>query len=176
MKIGLYHKLLIFTVESSLFLTCPVVRPEYSGRSRSMQWLLMPWLLPSPGHQQPWYWLCSINWSLLSRRKNVIYLYQLQALRNERKCKCIFMFVPYRSCSRAVDPGVSNQLTSSLCILIDCHVLQISTFNMISHFMTHMSCIYSAIVYHPSALWYFGILHLCVTNFKWTVLCIHNFL
>ena len=24
----------------------------------------MPWLIASPGHQQPWYWLCSIYWSL----------------------------------------------------------------------------------------------------------------
>ena len=27
-------------------------------------WLLMPWLLVSPGHQQPWYWLCRIGRSL----------------------------------------------------------------------------------------------------------------
>ena len=30
----------------------------------------MPWLLSSPGHQQPWHWTCRINWSLFSTRKN----------------------------------------------------------------------------------------------------------
>ena len=34
---------------------------EYSGQARSMPWQLMPWLLMSPGRQQPWYWLCRIN-------------------------------------------------------------------------------------------------------------------
>ena len=34
----------------------------------------MPWLLTSPGHQQPWYWLCRIckSWSYL--RKDFKYL------------------------------------------------------------------------------------------------------
>ena len=36
-------------------LTLLVLRPEYSVRTRLMAWLLMPWLLASPGHQQPWY-------------------------------------------------------------------------------------------------------------------------
>ena len=27
--------------------------------NKSTPWLLMPWLLVSPGHQQPWCWLCS---------------------------------------------------------------------------------------------------------------------
>ena len=32
-----------------------VQRPEFS-RTRSISCLLMPWLLVSPGHQQPWCW------------------------------------------------------------------------------------------------------------------------
>ena len=32
--------------------------------TRSISWLLMPWLLASPGHQQSWYWLCRIGRSL----------------------------------------------------------------------------------------------------------------
>ena len=35
--------------------------PSYLGLIRSISWLLMPWLLASPGHQQPWYWLCEIG-------------------------------------------------------------------------------------------------------------------
>ena len=33
----------------------------------------MPWLLASPGHLQPWYWLCRIYWSLSSVRNDFIY-------------------------------------------------------------------------------------------------------
>ena len=29
--------------------------------SRSISWLLMPWHHASPGHLQPWYWLCRMN-------------------------------------------------------------------------------------------------------------------
>ena len=44
-------------------------RPSYLGLTRSISWLLMPWLLTSPGHQQPWYWLCRIckPWSYLRK-------------------------------------------------------------------------------------------------------------
>ena len=30
----------------------------------------MPWLLVFPGHQQPWYWQWSLNWTLPSTRKD----------------------------------------------------------------------------------------------------------
>ena len=44
------------------------------GLIRSISWLLMPWLLLSPGHQRPWYWLRRIyrSWSYL--RKDFKYL------------------------------------------------------------------------------------------------------
>ena len=42
--------------------------------SRSISWLLMPWLLTSPGHQQPWYWLCRIRRSRSYLRKDFKYL------------------------------------------------------------------------------------------------------
>ena len=35
--------------------------PCYFGLTRSISWLLMPWLLTSPGHLQPWYLLCRIG-------------------------------------------------------------------------------------------------------------------
>ena len=55
-------------------LTLNVRRPSYLGLTRSISCLLMPWLLTSPGHQQPWYWLCRIcrSWSYL--RKHFKYL------------------------------------------------------------------------------------------------------
>ena len=33
-------------------------RSSYLGLTRSKSWLPMPWLLASPRHQRPWYWLC----------------------------------------------------------------------------------------------------------------------
>ena len=55
-------------------LTLNVRGPSYHDLTRSISWLLMPWLLTSPGHQQPWYWLYWISrpWSYL--RKDFKYL------------------------------------------------------------------------------------------------------
>ena len=55
-------------------LTLNVRGPSYLGLTRSISWLLMPWLLTSPGHQQPWYWPCRIcrSWSYL--RKDFKYM------------------------------------------------------------------------------------------------------
>ena len=43
---------------------------SYLGLTRPISWLLMPCLLASPGHQQPWYWLCRIGRSLSYWRKD----------------------------------------------------------------------------------------------------------
>ena len=48
---------------------------SYLGLTRSISWLLMPWLLASPGHQQPWYWLCKIGKSWSYVRKNFNYVW-----------------------------------------------------------------------------------------------------
>ena len=50
-------------------LTLNVQGPSYLGLTRSISWLLMPWLLTSPGHQQPWYWLWRIcrSWPYLRK-------------------------------------------------------------------------------------------------------------
>ena len=55
-------------------LTLNVQGPSYLGLTRSISWLLMPWLLTSPGHQQPWYWLCKIGRFLSYLRKDFNYL------------------------------------------------------------------------------------------------------
>ena len=41
-------------------LTLNVRGQSYIGSTRSISWLLMPWLFTWPGHQQPWNWLCRI--------------------------------------------------------------------------------------------------------------------
>ena len=35
--------------------------PNYCDSTYSILWLLMPWLLASPGHQHPWYSLCRVS-------------------------------------------------------------------------------------------------------------------
>ena len=56
-------------------LTVLVPREEYSWRMRSMPWLLMPWLLVSSGHQQPWHQPRRINGFLFSTWKDLNYLH-----------------------------------------------------------------------------------------------------
>ena len=55
-------------------LTLNVRGPSYLGLTRSISWLLLPWLLTSPVHQQPWYWLCRIGGFLSYLRKDFNYL------------------------------------------------------------------------------------------------------
>ena len=52
--------MVITVLKKSRILTLNVRGPSYLGLTRSISWLLMPWLLTSPGHQQPWYWLCRL--------------------------------------------------------------------------------------------------------------------
>ena len=39
-----------------------------TGNSRSIAWLLMPWLLASPGHQRPWHWLRTVDRSFYTSK------------------------------------------------------------------------------------------------------------
>ena len=48
--------------------------PSYLGITRSMTWLLVPWLLTSAGHQQPSYWQCRICRSWIYLGKDFKYL------------------------------------------------------------------------------------------------------
>ena len=65
--------------------------PYNLGLTRSISWLLMTWLLTSPGHQQPLYWLCRIGMSLSYARRNFKYLCLFLVWRNDIKCKYMFM-------------------------------------------------------------------------------------
>ena len=73
------------------------LRLEYSRRYRSIPWLLMPWLLPSPGHQQPWYWLCRINGSLSSTKKDFNKLCHLIDKQWWEMCLCLHVSSMYVS-------------------------------------------------------------------------------
>ena len=63
-----------FSLFSFCLLTLNMQRPSYFGLTRSISWFLMPCLLASPGHQQPWYWLRRIGRSLSYLRKDFNYL------------------------------------------------------------------------------------------------------
>ena len=58
-------------------LTLNVRGPSYLGLTRSVSWLLMPWLLASLGHQQQWYWICEISKSRSYTRKDFNYLWHV---------------------------------------------------------------------------------------------------
>ena len=64
----------VITCINTLLLTLNVRVPSFLGLTRSISWLMMPWLPTSPGHQQPWFWLCRICRSWCYLRKNFIYL------------------------------------------------------------------------------------------------------
>ena len=43
--------------------------------TRLILWLLILQLLLTPGHQQPYYWMCKINWSLSSKGRDFNYIF-----------------------------------------------------------------------------------------------------
>ena len=57
-----------------LVFTPNVCETHYSGSTKSVSWLLMPWFPASPGHQHPWYWLCRMGNYLSHLRKDFNYL------------------------------------------------------------------------------------------------------
>ena len=54
-------------------ITLNVRGPSYLGLTRSISWLLLHWLLTSPGQQQPWYWPWRIGRFLSYLRKDFNY-------------------------------------------------------------------------------------------------------
>ena len=58
------------------------------------KWPVMRKMVPfddimSAGHQQPWYWLCRLNWSCFPQER-ILTADQSQVSRNDRKCKYIY--------------------------------------------------------------------------------------
>ena len=69
---------------------CDMAYPTYLVLIKSISWLLMPWLLASPGQQQQRYWLCEIGkfWFSLGRISATCVLL---VWRNGMNCKYIFI-------------------------------------------------------------------------------------
>ena len=70
-----------------------------TGTTGSIPWLMMPWLLASPGHQKPWYWPY-LGWGVLVVHKEgcqvPIHLNLLRPRQNSRRFaadifNCIFL-------------------------------------------------------------------------------------
>ena len=57
--------------------TLSVREPSYLGLTKSISWLLTPWLLESPGHQHPWCWPCRIGKSLPYLREDFNFLFHV---------------------------------------------------------------------------------------------------
>ena len=72
-------------------LTLNVRGPSYLGLTRSISCLLMPWLLTSPGHQHPWYWLCRKGRSCLTWGR-IPSTCVISTWSKDIKCKCMFLF------------------------------------------------------------------------------------
>ena len=103
----------------------------YSGHttSRSTASLLMPWLLASPGHQQPCYWL-HIKWD----RKDLSSLCHLSV----EKCKCI-LCPPRRIRPVQGSRGMPSLFLEHLTHEVDClhvvsahHLLQVAEIQTIN--------------------------------------------
>ena len=92
----IYCLFLITTYMGTLLslVTSQLTPMSYLCLIRLISWLLMPWLLMSPGHQQPWYWLYSICRSLSYLRTwgRILGTCVISVWRNDIKCKYIFMF------------------------------------------------------------------------------------
>ena len=84
--------------------------PEYSEQTRSIGWLLIPWLLALPAHQQSWYWLCKIHWFLSYMRKYFNYL------PHDRKREYSFIFPKINSALQGLIDWVTTvcQFTAGL--------------------------------------------------------------
>ena len=90
-----WHKLSNF-VMTTIWCCVPVSfqysqGPSYPGLTSSISWLLMPWLLASPGHQHPCYWLCKMGNFLSSIRKGFHGVHSLW--RNGINCEYMFIFL-----------------------------------------------------------------------------------
>ena len=79
-------------------LTLNVRGPSYLGLTRSISWLMMPWLLTSPGHQQPWYWLYRMCRSFSYSRKDFKYMCQISV--EEWHKMQIYVLLPLKNLAR----------------------------------------------------------------------------
>ena len=115
---------LIWITHELLGLTLNVRGPSYLGLTRSISWLLIPWLLTSPGHQQTWYWLYRICRSLSYLRKDFV----ISMWRNEIKCKYMFMFTLKNLARKGLSAGWLPQSTAHRKLLTGDNLVMVSKY------------------------------------------------
>ena len=85
--------------------------PNFSSSTKSIIiWLLMPWLLLSPGHQRPWYWLRRIGKFLSYMRKDFKYLCHVSVEEWNINRRYIIMF-PMNNLAYKVTLRYPNQVS-----------------------------------------------------------------
>ena len=62
-----------------MHLTLLVLRLKYTTRTRSISWLLIPWLLTSPWYHQTWYWPYEMCRPMSSIKKDFHHRYHFSA-------------------------------------------------------------------------------------------------
>ena len=110
----------------------PLISGSYLGLIRSISWLLMPWLLVSPGHLQPWYWLCRIGRPLSYLRKDFNYL--CHVIFNEWHKMQIYVYVPFEKFStqrvNIITSAMAKVMFSSLSVTRVCLSVSLSVSNI----------------------------------------------
>ena len=87
-------------------LTLNLRGPSYRGFTRLISWLLMPWLLVSPGHQQPWYWLSKMGKSWYYTRTDFNYLWYISV--EEWHKTYMFMFPQQNSARKKLSDLITH--------------------------------------------------------------------
>ena len=99
-------------------LTLLALRPEYTWWTKSISWQLMPRLLESPGHQQPWYWSSDMRMFLSSLTVNLsnllwLTLNMLIHFKNDK----IFIHISYHVWDFIWQTKPNSQWSKSTCCL-----------------------------------------------------------
>ena len=111
------------------------VGSNYSASTESISWLLMPWLLPSPGHQHLWCWLCGIR-ELLSYSWKILTTCIMSLWKNGMNYIYIFMF-PMKHLARFRGDKRRNPFTN-------CHYDDV-TMGAIASQITSLTIVYSTV-------------------------------
>ena len=87
--------------------------PDYFRQNFSIAWLLIPWPLALPGHQEQWYWLWDIGRSFYLTRPSILNICTPSVWRNDTTCKYRFSFL--QNNSTQPDKSMSNSC-SQYCV------------------------------------------------------------
>ena len=137
----------------TVVLTLNVRGPSYLGLTRSWSWLLMPWLLTSPGHHQQWYWLYAVYRSLSYSRKDLSTCV-ISMWRNGIRCKYMFMFTLKNLACKgfmSIEAASHTRITNEICLWLYWHI------------PLSLGC--------SQIIWYCNICSFCWVNWCFYIIC-----